>query len=79
MLRNLRKLPIKLRNYSGMTQKVLDYLWNSVKIGSIKYLFSENNQLGYATKQIKMLIFKIAIKHKNLPVIEKIFESLNNF
>src|SRR5258708_6107545 len=67
MLRSLRTLPIRLKQSSESTLKVLEYLQNSPKIERIWYPFSDNNpQLDLARKQMKipMCIFTIPLKNR---------------
>ena len=82
MLRSLRTLPIRLKQSSESTQKIIQYLNSSPKIERIWYPFQENNpQLNLAHKQMKMPMgmFTVAFKNKNVSSIKKFCESLQNF
>jgi cystathionine beta-lyase/cystathionine gamma-synthase len=82
MLRSLRTLPIRLKQSSESTLKILDYLNNSSKIERIWYPFLENNaQLDLAHKQMKMPMgmFTVAFKNRDVASIKKFCESLQNF
>ena len=80
MLRSLRTLPIRLKQPSENIQETIQYLNNSPKIERIWYPFQESNpQLDIAHKQMKMPMFTIAFKKKNVSSIKKFCESLQNF
>lgn len=82
MLRSLRTLPIRLKQSSETTLKIIDYLGNSPKIEQIWYPFSKNGQqLELAKKQMKMPMgmFTIALKNRDISAIKKFCESLQNF
>ena len=82
MLRSLRTLPIRLKQSSESTLKVLDYLRNSAKIERIWYPFSDDNpQLDLARKQMNMPMgmFTIALKNRDMRAIKNFCESLENF
>lgn len=82
MLRSLRTLPIRLKQSSETTLKIIDYLSNSPKIEQIWYPFSKNgHQLELAQKQMKMPMgmFTIALKNRDISAIKKFCESLQNF
>lgn len=82
MLRSLRTLPIRIKQSSETTQKVLEYLRSSAKIERIWYPFSDDNpQLDLARKQMKMPMgqFTISLKTKDIGSIKRFCESLENF
>ena len=82
MLRSLRTLPIRLKQSSESTLKIVEYLNNSPKIERIWYPFHESNpQLNLAHKQMKMPMgmFTVAFKNRNIESIKKFCESLQNF
>lgn len=82
MLRSLRTLPIRLKQSSESTLKIIEYLNNSPKIERIWYPFHESNpQLNLAHKQMKMPMgmFTVAFKNRNIESIKKFCESLQNF
>jgi len=82
MLRSLRTLPIRLKQSSESTLKVLDYLRRSDKIENIWYPFDENNaQSGLAEKQMSMPMgmFTIALKNRDVNAIKRFCESLQYF
>ncbi|WP_394990448.1 trans-sulfuration enzyme family protein [Emticicia sp.] len=82
MLRSLRTLPIRLKQSSESTLKIMAYLNDSPKIERIWYPFHESNpQLNLAYKQMKMPMgmFTVAFKNRNVESIKKFCESLQNF
>ena len=82
MLRSLRTLPIRLKQSSESTVKIIEYLQNSPKVERIWYPFQENNpQLDLAHKQMKMPMgmFTIALKNRDVGSIKRFCESLQNF
>ncbi len=82
MLRSLRTLPIRLKQSSESTVKILDFLHKSPKIEQIWYPFHENSQqIALAHKQMKMPMgmFTVAFKNKNVNSIKKFCETLQNF
>lgn len=82
MLRSLRTLPIRLKQSSESTQKVLDFLRRSPKIDKIWYPFEETNpQIDLVKKQMKMPMgmFTVSLKNKDVPTIKKFCESLQSF
>ncbi len=82
MLRSLRTLPIRLKQSSESTLKIIDFLEKSPKIERIWYPFLENSpQLALAHKQMKMPMgmFTVALRNRNVPSIKKFCESLQNF
>jgi cystathionine beta-lyase/cystathionine gamma-synthase len=82
MLRSLRTLPIRLKQSSESTVKIIDFLKNHPKIERIWYPFDENNpQFELAKKQMKMPMgmFTIALKNRNVQAIKKFCESLEYF
>jgi cystathionine beta-lyase/cystathionine gamma-synthase len=82
MLRSLRTLPIRLKQSSETTLKIIDYLNNSDKIEQIWYPYSKTGQqFELAQKQMKMPMgmFTVALKNKNVDAIKKFCESLQNF
>lgn len=82
MLRSLRTLPIRLKQSSESTLKILEFLKKHPKIEQIWYPFDENNpQLELVKKQMKMPMgmFTIALKNKNVSAIKKFCESLQYF
>jgi len=82
MLRSLRTLPIRLRQSSESTLKILEYLHNSAKIDRIWYPFHQGNpQLDLARKQMKMPMgmFTIALKTRDIGSIKRFCETLQYF
>lgn len=82
MLRSLRTLPLRLKQSSESTVKIIEYLKNSPQIERIWYPFDENNpHLDLAKKQMKMPMgmFTAALKNRNINAIKKFCESLENF
>lgn len=82
MLRSLRTLPIRLKQSSETTLKVIDYLENSEKIERIWYPFAKDNpQLDLARKQMNMPMgmFTLALKTRDSNKIKKFCETLQNF
>ena len=82
MLRSLRTLPIRLKQSSESTVKILDFLQNSDKIEQIWYPFlSGSPQLDLARKQMSMPMgmFTIALKARDIGAIKRFCESLKNF
>jgi cystathionine beta-lyase/cystathionine gamma-synthase len=82
MLRSLRTLPIRLKQSSESTLKIIDFLNKSPKIERIWYPFQEDNaQITLAHKQMKMPMgmFTVAFKNRNVSAIKKFCESLQNF
>jgi cystathionine beta-lyase/cystathionine gamma-synthase len=82
MLRSLRTLPIRLKQSSETTLKVIDYLKSSDKIERIWYPFDKDNpQIDLAHKQMNMPMgmFTLALKTRNVSSIKRFCESLKNF
>jgi cystathionine beta-lyase/cystathionine gamma-synthase len=82
MLRSLRTLPIRLKQSSESTVKIIDFLKKSPKIEQIWYPFLENSpQIDLAHKQMKMPMgmFTVAFKNRNIKSIKQFCESLQNF
>lgn len=82
MLRSLRTLPIRLKQSSESTVKIIEFLKNHPKIEQIWYPFDENNpQFELAEKQMKMPMgmFTIALKNRNVRAIKNFCESLEYF
>lgn len=82
MLRSLRTLPIRLKQSSESTLKILDFLRESPKIDKIWYPFEETNpQIDLVNKQMKMPMgmFTVSLKNKDIPTIKKFCESLQSF
>lgn len=82
MLRSLRTLPIRLKQSSESTVKIIDYLKTHPKIERIWYPFDENNpQFDLAKKQMKMPMgmFTIALKNRDVKAIKRFCESLEYF
>lgn len=82
MLRSLRTLPIRLKQSSESTLKILDFLKKSPKIDKIWYPFEESNpQIDLVNKQMKMPMgmFTVSFKNKDIPTIKKFCESLQSF
>ena len=82
MLRSLRTLPIRLKQSSESTLKILEFLRGSDKIERIWYPFEENNpQLELANRQMKMPMgmFTIALKNRDVRAIKRFCESLEYF
>jgi cystathionine beta-lyase/cystathionine gamma-synthase len=82
MLRSLRTLPIRLKQSSESTLKVLEFLQGSAKIERIWYPFVEDNpQLDLARRQMKMPMgmFTMALKNRDTDAIKNFCESLQNF
>lgn len=82
MLRSLRTLPIRLKQSSESTIKIIEFLKNHPKIEQIWYPFDENNpQFELAKKQMKMPMgmFTIALKNRDVRTIKNFCESLEYF
>jgi cystathionine beta-lyase/cystathionine gamma-synthase len=82
MLRSLRTLPIRLKQSSESTIKIIEFLKNSGKIEKIWYPFDENNpQIELAKSQMKIPLgmFTVALKNRNVAAIKKFCESLEYF
>lgn len=82
MLRSLRTLPIRLKQSSQSTLKIIEYLKNSPQIERIWFPFLENNpQIELANKQMKMPMgmFTIALKNRNMRSIKNFCQSLQYF
>ena len=82
MLRSLRTLPIRLKQSSETTLKVIEFLENSEKVERVWYPFSDNNpQIDLARKQMKMPMgmFTIALKTRDVRSIKKFCETLKYF
>jgi cystathionine beta-lyase/cystathionine gamma-synthase len=82
MLRSLRTLPIRLKQSSETTLKVIEHLQNSDKIERIWYPFAKDNpQLDLAQRQMSMPMgmFTISLKTKDVRSIKRFCESLKNF
>ena len=82
MLRSLRTLPIRLKQSSESTLKVLDFLRSSPRIDRIWYPFSdESPQIELAKRQMKMPMgmFTIALKTRDVAAIKQFCESLQYF
>ncbi|MBX7172130.1 MAG: aminotransferase class I/II-fold pyridoxal phosphate-dependent enzyme [Pyrinomonadaceae bacterium] len=82
MLRSLRTLPIRLKQSSESTLKILEYLKDHPKVEQIWYPFDESNpQFCLAEQQMKMPMgmFTIALKNRNVATIKRFCESLHYF
>jgi cystathionine beta-lyase/cystathionine gamma-synthase len=82
MLRSLRTLPIRLKQSSESTLKIIDFLKNNDKIEEIIYPFStENPQYDLAQKQMSMPMgmFTLRLKTRNVKKIKQFCESLQYF
>src|SRR6478672_7787511 len=82
MLRSLRTLPIRLKQSSETTLKVIEHLQNSDKIERIWYPFAKDNpQLDLAQRQMSMPMgmFTLSLKTKDVNSIKRFCESLKNF
>ncbi len=82
MLRSLRTLPIRLKQSSESTIKIIEFLKNHPKIERIWYPFdADNPQFDLAKKQMKMPMgmFTIALKNRDVKAIKKFCESLQYF
>ncbi|WP_238805115.1 trans-sulfuration enzyme family protein [Emticicia aquatica] len=82
MLRSLRTLPIRLKQSSESTVKILDFLKKSPKIERIWYPFNDDNpQKALALEQMKMPMgmFTLALKNRDASAIKKFCETLQNF
>lgn len=82
MLRSLRTLPIRLKQSSESTLKILEFLKNSRKVERIWYPFDEDNtQFELAQRQMKMPMgmFTIALKTKDVAAIRRFCETLKYF
>ena len=82
MLRSLRTLPIRLKQSSESSLKVLDFLGSSPKIERIWYPFSDNSpQTELAKRQMKMPMgmFTIGLKTRDVSAIKRFCESLRHF
>ncbi len=82
MLRSLRTLPIRLKQSSESTIKIIEFLKNSGKVERIWYPFDEDNpQFDLAQKQMKMPMgmFTVALKNRDVKAIKNFCESLQYF
>lgn len=82
MLRSLRTLPIRLKQSSESTLKVIDFLQSSDKIERIWYPFlADNPQIDLARKQMStpMGMFTLSLKTKDVSSIKRFCESLRYF
>lgn len=82
MLRSLRTLPIRLKQSSESTIKIIKFLQNHPKIERIWYPFDENNpQFDLAKKQMKMPMgmLTIGLKNRDVRAIKNFCESLKYF
>lgn len=82
MLRSLRTLPIRLKQSSDTTQRVLELLRSSSKVERIFYPFDESSeQIELARQQMKMPMgmLTIALKTHNVAAIKSFCESLRYF
>jgi cystathionine beta-lyase/cystathionine gamma-synthase len=82
MLRSLRTLPIRLKQSSESTIKIIEFLKNHPKIEKVWYPFDEANpQFDLAKKQMKMPMgmFTIALKNQDVQAIKNFCESLEYF
>jgi len=82
MLRSLRTLPIRLKQSSESTLKIIEFLQDSAKIERIWYPFEKDNpQLNLAHTQMSMPMgmFTIALKTRDITAIKRFCESLKNF
>ncbi len=82
MLRSLRTLPIRLKQSSESTIKIIDFLKNHPQIEEIHYPFlSDNPQHDLAQKQMSMPMgmFTIRLKTRNVAKIKKFCENLCYF
>lgn len=82
MLRSLRTLPIRLKQSSESTLKILEFLRSSAKIERIWYPFlEENSQIELAQRQMKMPMgmFTIALKTRDIASIKRFCETLKYF
>ena len=82
MLRSLRTLPIRLKQSSESTIKIVEHLQNSDKIERIWYPFlTDNPQIDLARRQMSMPMgmFTLALKTKDVRSIKRFCESLKNF
>jgi cystathionine beta-lyase/cystathionine gamma-synthase len=82
MLRSLRTLPIRLKQSSETTLKVIEYLQSSDKIERIWYPFAKDSlQLDLARRQMSMPMgmFTLALATKDVGRIKRFCETLQNF
>lgn len=82
MLRSLRTLPIRIKQSSETSQKVLELLRSSPKVERIWYPFDETSeQIELARRQMKMPMgmFTIALKTRDVNAIKRFCESLKYF
>jgi len=82
MLRSLRTLPIRIKQSSETTLKLLEFLQGSDKIEQIWYPFAKDNpQLELAGRQMSMPMgmFTLSLKTKDVTAIKRFCESLKNF
>jgi len=82
MLRSLRTLPIRIKQSSETTLKLLEFLQGSDKIEQIWYPFAKDNpQLELAERQMSMPMgmFTLSLKTKDVNAIKRFCESLENF
>ena len=82
MLRSLRTLPIRLKQSSESTVKIIEFLQNSPKVERIWYPFHQDNpQLDLARRQMKMPMgmFTIALRNRDPRSIKNFCEALQYF
>lgn len=82
MLRSLRTLPIRLKQSSESTLKIIGFLQGSPKIERIWYPFHQDNpQLDLARRQMKMPMgmFTIGLKNRDPRSIKNFCEALKYF
>ncbi len=82
ILRSLRTLPIRLKQSSESTGRVLEYLRRSPKIERIWYPFNEDGpQVDLARKQMKipMGLFTLALSTRDPAVVKRFCETLRYF
>ena len=75
-------LPVRIKQSSETTLKVLEFLESSDKIEQIWYPFAKDNpQLELAERQMSMPMgmFTLSLKTKDVNAIKRFCESLENF
>lgn len=81
LLRSLRTLPIRLEKITSNANKVIEYLEQHPKVGSVIHPFSRNSkQLDLAKKQMKACggLFSVTLKNPSLEKIEAFCNSLKH-
>lgn len=82
ILRGLRTLPLRMKQISETTQKVVGFLENHPKVDKVLWPFAANyQQLDLATKQMKAAggLFSFILKTKEMEKVDAFCNSLKRF